>query len=62
MIVESWNPQRLPSAVTAQGHETCLDLLRVLLATWPSGIAAGDIAARRSVPPSTLSFHLRALD
>ena len=49
-------------AFAALGQETRLDLLRVLLAAGPSGLAAGDIAARLGVPPSTLSFHLRALD
>jgi len=48
-------------AFAALGQETRLDLLRVLLAAGPSGLAAGDIAARLGVPPSTLSFHLRAL-
>ena len=46
----------------ALGQETRLDLLRVLLAAGPSGLAAGDIAGRLGVLPSTLSFHLRALD
>lgn len=49
-------------AFAALGQDTRLDLLRVLLAAGPSGLAAGDIAARLGVPPSTLSFHLRALD
>jgi arsenate reductase len=49
-------------AFAALGQETRLDLLRALLAAGPNGLAAGDIAARLSVPPSTLSFHLRALD
>ena len=49
-------------AFAALGQETRLDLLRVLLVAGPSGLAAGDIAARLGVPPSTLSFHLRALD
>jgi protein-tyrosine-phosphatase/DNA-binding transcriptional ArsR family regulator len=46
----------------ALGQETRLDLLRVLLAAGPTGLAAGEVAARLGVPPSTLSFHLRALD
>lgn len=49
-------------AFAALGQETRLDLLRVLLGAGPSGLPAGDIAARLGVPPSTLSFHLRALD
>jgi len=49
-------------AFAALGQETRLDLLRALLGAGPSGLAAGDIAAQLGVPPSTLSFHLRALD
>lgn len=47
---------------TALGQTTRLDLLRLLLGRGPSGLAAGDIAAALGVTPSTLSFHLRALD
>jgi arsenate reductase len=49
-------------AFAALGQETRLDLVRVVLSAGPSGLAASDIAARLGVPPSTLSFHLRALD
>jgi len=49
-------------AFAALGQATRLDLLRTLLGAGPSGLPAGDIAARLGVPPSTLSFHLRALD
>lgn len=49
-------------AFAALGQETRLDLMRALLAAGPNGLAAGDIAARLAVPPSTLSFHLRALE
>ena len=46
----------------ALGQGTRLDLMRELLAAGPSGIAAGEIAVRLRVPPSTLSFHLRTLE
>lgn len=49
-------------AFAALGQDTRLDLLRALLAAGPEGIAAGALAERLAVPPSTLSFHLRALD
>lgn len=49
-------------AFAAMGQETRLDLLRALLAAGPSGLAAGEVAQRLGVPPSTLSFHLRALE
>ncbi|WP_431282413.1 metalloregulator ArsR/SmtB family transcription factor [Humitalea sp. 24SJ18S-53] len=49
-------------AFAALGQATRLDLLRALLDAGPTGLAAGDLAARLGVPSSTLSFHLRALD
>lgn len=48
-------------AFAALGQPTRLALMRSLLVAGPNGIAAGDLAARLGVPPSTLSFHLRAL-
>jgi len=50
------------TAFTALGQSTRLDIVRALLGAGPSGISAGDLAARLEVPPSTLSFHLRALE
>ncbi|MBU8543678.1 MULTISPECIES: metalloregulator ArsR/SmtB family transcription factor [Roseomonadaceae] len=50
------------TAFMALGQGTRLDLMRALLAAGPSGVAAGMLAERLSVPGSTLSFHLRALE
>lgn len=50
------------AAFAALGQGTRLELLRVLLQAGPSGLAAGEVAARLGVPASTMSFHLRALD
>lgn len=50
------------AAFTALGQPTRLELMRALLAAGPSGLPAGEIAARLGVPASTLSFHLRALE
>jgi ArsR family transcriptional regulator, arsenate/arsenite/antimonite-responsive transcriptional repressor / arsenate reductase (thioredoxin) len=47
---------------TALGQTTRLDLLRLLLGRGPTGLAAGEIAVALGVTPSTLSFHLRALE
>lgn len=47
---------------TALGQGTRLELMRALLAAGPSGLPAGEIAARLGVPASTLSFHLKALE
>ena len=50
------------AAFTALGQTTRLELVRTLLFVGPSGLAAGDIASRLNVPPSSLSFHLKALE
>lgn len=50
------------AAFSALGQPTRLALLRLLLAQGPSGLPAGEIAQRLGVAPSTLSFHLRALE
>lgn len=47
---------------TALGQTTRLELMRMLLFAGPTGLPAGEIAAGLKVPPSTLSFHLRALE
>lgn len=47
-------------AVLAQ--ETRLNLVRLLASRGASGMAAGDASALLNVPPSTLSFHLGALE
>lgn len=54
--------EQAAAGFTALGQPTRLDLMRTLLAAGPSGLAAGDIAGRLGVAPSTLSFHLKALE
>ena len=49
-------------AFGALSQGTRLDLLRLLLAEGAKGLPAGDLGARLGVPPSTLSFHLSALE
>lgn len=46
----------------ALAQETRLNLIRTLAVAGPSGLAAGDLAARLDQPQSTLSFHLSALE
>jgi protein-tyrosine-phosphatase/DNA-binding transcriptional ArsR family regulator len=46
----------------ALGQHTRLALLRLLVTTGPSGLPAGEIATRLSMPTSTVSFHLAALE
>ncbi|MBN8892896.1 MAG: metalloregulator ArsR/SmtB family transcription factor, partial [Rhodospirillales bacterium] len=46
----------------ALAQESRLDLLRLLIARGPTGLPAGEIAARLGLPASTASFHLAALE
>lgn len=46
----------------ALSQETRLDLMRLLMGESPNGLPASEIAGRLRVPPSTLSFHLAALE
>jgi protein-tyrosine-phosphatase/DNA-binding transcriptional ArsR family regulator len=47
---------------SALAQETRLDLMRLLATRGASGMAAGELAAELRQPPSTLSFHLAALE
>lgn len=47
---------------SALAQETRLDLMRLLASRGASGMAAGELAAALGQPPSTLSFHLAALE
>lgn len=49
-------------ALTALGHETRLTVFRLLVQAGPSGLAAGAVAERAGVPPSTMSHHLGLLE
>jgi ArsR family transcriptional regulator, arsenate/arsenite/antimonite-responsive transcriptional repressor / arsenate reductase (thioredoxin) len=46
----------------ALSQETRLGLMRLLATRGPSGMSAGDLAAAMQQAPSTLSFHLAALE
>jgi arsenate reductase len=50
------------AAFAALGQPTRLALIQNLQGAGPEGLPAGEIAEALSVPPSTLSFHLRALE
>lgn len=48
--------------LAALAQETRLEVLRLLCARGTAGLAAGDIAEALGIPPSTLSFHLAAME
>lgn len=52
---------KVTSALGALAQDTRLALFRLLVERGPNGLSAGLIAERLDVPPSSLSFHLRAL-
>ncbi|MCB2117481.1 MAG: helix-turn-helix transcriptional regulator [Rhodobacteraceae bacterium] len=54
-------PQAL-DALAALANETRLDLVRMLIAHAPTGLAAGEIARHLGVSASRLSFHLSTLE
>jgi ArsR family transcriptional regulator len=52
--------------LTALGHDTRMDVFRLLVraaspVSGEGGLAAGDIATRLELPAPTLSFHLKEL-
>lgn len=50
------------AALSALANATRLDLVRLLIAAGPDGLAASDIADRLGLAASRLSFHLAALE
>ncbi len=53
--------QEVLAALVALGHETRLDIFRLLMQAGPKGLAAGQLGERLALPPATLSFHLSQL-
>ncbi|MBC9175987.1 ArsR/SmtB family transcription factor [Pseudoroseomonas ludipueritiae] len=49
------------TALSALAHEHRLAAYRMLVEAGPDGLAAGVIAERLGLPPSSLTFHLQAL-
>jgi len=49
------------AVLAALGHQVRLGLWRLLLPYGEAGLAAGIIAARMSILPSSLSFHLKLM-
>lgn len=49
-------------SLSALAHEHRLGVFRLLVKSGPEGLPAGEIAAALALPPSSLSFHLAALE
>jgi DNA-binding transcriptional ArsR family regulator len=49
------------SALAALAQESRLAIFRLLVQAGPDGLAAGKISEATSVPPSSLSFHMKEL-
>ena len=49
------------SALAALAQESRLAIFRTLVQAGPAGLAAGKISEINSIPPSSLSFHLKEL-
>ena len=52
---------QITRALGALSQDTRLGLFRLLVERGPDGLPAGTLAERLRVPPSSLSFHLKAL-
>jgi ArsR family transcriptional regulator len=55
------NPPEAVHALGALAHEHRLAIYRMLVERGPNGMAAGAIAERLDMPPSSLTFHLQHL-
>lgn len=55
-------PKAAAAGFAALSQETRIGLVRLLAGKSPAGMAAGEIAAELGQAPSTLSFHLAALE
>jgi ArsR family transcriptional regulator len=49
------------AALAALAQDSRLDVFRLLVAAGPDGMPAGEVAARLSLPPNTLTFHFDRL-
>jgi DNA-binding transcriptional ArsR family regulator len=55
------NSHHAVQALGALAHETRLAVFRLLVEAGPAGLAAGAIAERLGLPPSSLTFHVQHL-
>ncbi|UOD50456.1 ArsR/SmtB family transcription factor [Orrella daihaiensis] len=58
---ESVSTEQAAAMLAAIGHPVRLRLFRELVQAGPNGLPAGEMARLLDMPPSSLNFHLRAL-
>ena len=61
MTDELLSVESASSALGALGHEHRLAAYRLLVQRGPDGLAAGVLAEKLAMPPSSLTFHLQQL-
>ena len=61
MKISSLSADDLAPVFAALGQSARLEVMRLLLAAYPNGIAAGDVQEALGIPASTLSHHLHRL-
>lgn len=54
--------KRAASLFESLSSSVRLDVFRLLVKHAPNGLVAGDIATALSIPPTNLSFHLKAMN
>ncbi|WP_293450937.1 helix-turn-helix domain-containing protein [Planktotalea sp.] len=54
--------QTISEAFSALAHPSRVDILLALMPYAASGLSAGDLAQKTSIPPSTLAHHLREME
>lgn len=54
-------PVQVVKALSALAQPTRLAIYRLLVASGPGGVAAGQVAEKLKVAPATLSFHFKTL-
>lgn len=60
-MLSAMNSNTAVRALSALAHESRLAIFRSLVVAGPEGLAAGEIAQRLGLSPSSLSFHLKDL-
>jgi DNA-binding transcriptional ArsR family regulator len=61
MLEDVMTAEKTIAALAALAHEHRLAAFRLLVEAGPNGMAAGLVAERLGIPPSSLTFHLQQL-